>query len=102
MLIFCAWIVRCHGTCVFLFSSRTLHTRLSRDWSSDVCSSDLHDGGQQLRREADGQRQREQQRFDQGRCSTRLITKIALTSTTIARTSSTPNAVMPRSNPVLS
>src|SRR2546429_6523106 len=25
----------------FLFSSRRRHTRCSRDWSSDVCSSDL-------------------------------------------------------------
>src|SRR3954462_15997474 len=25
-----------------VFSSRRLHTRLSWDWSSDVCSSDLH------------------------------------------------------------
>src|SRR5205809_6583281 len=25
----------------FFFSSRTRHTRCSRDWSSDVCSSDL-------------------------------------------------------------
>src|SRR5690606_40874016 len=25
----------------FFFSSRRRHTRLSRDWSSDVCSSDL-------------------------------------------------------------
>src|SRR5690606_40835934 len=29
---------------VFIFSSRRRHTRFSRDWSSDVCSSDL-DGG---------------------------------------------------------
>src|SRR5690606_41039542 len=32
----------------FFFSSRRRHTRFSRDWSSDVCSSDLvaidHDG----------------------------------------------------------
>src|SRR2546422_6334340 len=28
------------GTC-FFFSSRRRHTRCSRDWSSDVCSSDL-------------------------------------------------------------
>src|SRR6266436_7366316 len=28
---------------VFFFSSRRRHTRCSRDWSSDVCSSDLHD-----------------------------------------------------------
>src|SRR2546429_2554693 len=27
-------------TCVFFFSSRRRHTRCSRDWSSDVCSSD--------------------------------------------------------------
>src|SRR5690606_39546265 len=31
----------------FFFSSRRRHTRFSRDWSSDVCSSDLdvHAGG---------------------------------------------------------
>src|SRR5690242_17758541 len=27
--------------CVFFFSSRRRHTRLTCDWSSDVCSSDL-------------------------------------------------------------
>src|SRR2546429_855771 len=27
--------------CMFFFSSRRRHTRCSRDWSSDVCSSDL-------------------------------------------------------------
>src|SRR5699024_12222843 len=26
----------------FFFSSRRRHTRSKRDWSSDVCSSDLH------------------------------------------------------------
>src|SRR2546422_5560854 len=30
----------------FFFSSRRRHTRCSRDWSSDVCSSDL--GGMQI------------------------------------------------------
>src|SRR2546429_1118694 len=30
--------------CFFFFSSRRRHTRCSRDWSSDVCSSDLFDG----------------------------------------------------------
>src|SRR5690606_28130819 len=29
---------------VFFFSSRRRHTRFSRDWSSDVCSSDLSTG----------------------------------------------------------
>src|ERR1039458_10366335 len=28
--------------CVFFFSSRRRHTRCLSDWSSDVCSSDLH------------------------------------------------------------
>src|SRR5699024_12136789 len=28
---------------VFFFSSRRRHTRSKRDWSSDVCSSDLYD-----------------------------------------------------------
>src|SRR2546421_7862159 len=28
-------------TCFFFFSSRRRHTRSDRDWSSDVCSSDL-------------------------------------------------------------
>src|SRR5690606_39957829 len=33
------------GVCplCFFFSSRRRHTRFSRDWSSDVCSSDLGD-----------------------------------------------------------
>src|SRR5258706_8981439 len=29
-------------SCAFFFSSRRRHTRLVSDWSSDVCSSDLH------------------------------------------------------------
>src|SRR5690606_39580882 len=32
----------------FFFSSRRRHTRFSRDWSSDVCSSDLEQGGQEV------------------------------------------------------
>src|SRR5690606_39870305 len=31
----------CHFIFFFFFSSRRRHTRFSRDWSSDVCSSDL-------------------------------------------------------------
>src|SRR5256885_11020041 len=30
-------------SCSFFFSSRRRHTRLQGDWSSDVCSSDLHE-----------------------------------------------------------
>src|SRR5690606_32622889 len=32
----------CVMSSFFFFSSRRRHTRFSRDWSSDVCSSDLH------------------------------------------------------------
>src|SRR5690606_39745814 len=32
----------------FFLSSRRRHTRFSRDWSSDVCSSDLEHGGRLL------------------------------------------------------
>src|SRR5699024_11222950 len=34
------WSVRVY-LCHFFFSSRRRHTRSKRDWSSDVCSSDL-------------------------------------------------------------
>src|SRR2546422_2623085 len=45
----------------FFFSSRRRHTRCSRDWSSDVCSSDLYMGidfptqGELLASKVDGQ-----------------------------------------------
>src|SRR5690606_40981648 len=32
----------------FFFSSRRRHTRFSRDWSSDVCSSDLAKRGDRI------------------------------------------------------
>src|SRR5438477_5440643 len=32
----------------FFFSSRRRHTRLTCDWSSDVCSSDLASGDEQV------------------------------------------------------
>src|SRR5256884_6484882 len=35
MIMLCAYLL------FFFFSSRRRHTRCSRDWSSDVCSSDL-------------------------------------------------------------
>src|SRR2546429_8515608 len=34
----------CSARRLFFFSSRRRHTRCSRDWSSDVCSSDLFRG----------------------------------------------------------
>src|SRR5690606_39685949 len=62
----------------FFFSSRRRHTRFSRDWSSDVCSSDLlasrfaHEkppqpplGGQAA---LFGQRRRSSGRFGSGSC----------------------------------
>src|SRR5256884_5879361 len=41
------------GVC-FFFSSRRRHTRCSRDWSSDVCSSDLPVTEQERWEEASG------------------------------------------------
>src|SRR2546429_2105290 len=41
------------GVIVFFFSSRRRHTRCSRDWSSDVCSSDLVRSGHRFRSETD-------------------------------------------------
>src|SRR5690606_40003801 len=44
--------------CLFFFSSRRRHTRFSRDWSSDVCSSDLswEKGGKQSKLSFDHRR----------------------------------------------
>src|SRR5215813_8892826 len=36
-------------TFFFFFSSRRRHTRCGRDWSSDVCSSDLRGGSREYR-----------------------------------------------------
>src|SRR5438067_12235038 len=38
------YVVQVLFVCFFFFSSRRRHTRSKRDWSSDVCSSDLGDG----------------------------------------------------------
>src|SRR5436309_6412324 len=40
-----AFVYSVDGLAFFFFSSRRRHTRFSRDWSSDVCSSDLNSGG---------------------------------------------------------
>src|SRR3989442_10619056 len=40
--LFCIYVVvERRGHVFFFFSSRRRHTRCGRDWSSDVCSSDL-------------------------------------------------------------
>src|SRR6266550_5584081 len=41
MLVFLCVLQFCFLCFFFFFSSRRRHTRCSRDWSSDVCSSDL-------------------------------------------------------------
>src|SRR5437870_9038076 len=53
---------------VFFFSSRRRHTRWPRDWSSDVCSSDLLPGGDERgRRRPDHPAERDVS-LDQRRC----------------------------------
>src|SRR5205809_3922413 len=42
----------------FFFSSRRRHTRCSRDWSSDVCSSDLFAGLRETATTADARQGR--------------------------------------------
>src|SRR6266542_6677921 len=45
MLIVCFYDkISLYTSAVFFFSSRRRHTRCYRDWSSDVCSSDLTEG----------------------------------------------------------
>src|SRR5207302_2740022 len=39
--VLCCSLLYDQDTSFFFFSSRRRHTRFSRDWSSDVCSSDL-------------------------------------------------------------
>src|SRR5699024_11680893 len=39
---------------LFFFSSRRRHTRSKRDWSSDVCSSDLNRKSEKVGREKGG------------------------------------------------
>src|SRR6266508_6483089 len=41
MLVFFVFLYRFYMCIFFFFSSRRRHTRWPRDWSSDVCSSDL-------------------------------------------------------------
>src|SRR6266511_6006686 len=40
-IIFFFFLIMVQNVIFFFFSSRRRHTRFSRDWSSDVCSSDL-------------------------------------------------------------
>src|SRR5207302_4079067 len=45
LILLCFFFFFCLFFFFFFFSSRRRHTRFSRDWSSDVCSSDLVSGG---------------------------------------------------------
>src|SRR6266511_3963554 len=50
----------------FFFSSRRRHTRFSRDWSSDVCSSDLDGSARQVHDEGDEERRTQGQQREPG------------------------------------
>src|SRR5699024_12719922 len=54
----------------FFFSSRRRHTRSKRDWSSDVCSSDLRIALDAGRLGVHGDGHRRMPRFRMGRCRT--------------------------------
>src|SRR5258706_6192256 len=49
------WSVTGVQTCALFFTSRSRHTRLVSDWSSDVCSSDLGDGVRRAPRKCGGE-----------------------------------------------
>src|SRR3546814_4892205 len=40
--VFCLWAVRCLCLLFFFFKQKTAYEMRISDWSSDVCSSDLH------------------------------------------------------------
>src|SRR5207247_7333905 len=56
---------------VFFFSSRRRHTRSTRDWSSDVCSSDLLAAGPACGHRAREQRDRTDRRRGGDGCAAR-------------------------------
>src|SRR5690606_40337643 len=57
----------CSALNIFFFSSRRRHTRFSRDWSSDVCSSDLRKTRKQCLSGGDYLKQRTLWRLQQQR-----------------------------------
>src|SRR5712675_1101048 len=62
---------------VFIFSSRRRHTRCSRDWSSDVCSSDLSVGADRIEPHQDPDQDSEGglERWPPGRAEERRVGK---------------------------
>src|SRR5687768_15436072 len=71
---------------VFFFSSRRRHTSCSRDWSSDVCSSDLPDAVSTLRRCVEETRDwvETHGRFDEERSKRKLLDLCAEALTRLA------------------
>src|SRR3712207_9111726 len=72
-------MVGVYGIHVFFFSSRRRHTRYWRDWSSDVCSSDLqarpahHDAQVELAREHAGDRRHQEHEIGRASCRERSV-----------------------------
>src|SRR3712207_8539374 len=52
-------------TTFFFFSSRRRHTRYWRDWSSDVCSSDLKDDIERMMRDAEAHAEEDKRRREE-------------------------------------
>src|SRR5690625_7201119 len=81
-------------TTVFFFSSRRRHTRWPRDWSSDVCSSDLYfprpdyQIGVVHGRMKPEEKQQEMERFEKG------MTHILVSTTVIEVGVNVPNAAV--------
>src|SRR5690349_24598571 len=77
--------------CFFFFSSRRRHTRSLRDWSSDVCSSDLDGragrvaGHGRPARGDDRPRRHDRRREEIGRASCRERVEIAVVAATLKK-----------------
>src|SRR5204862_1223656 len=83
-------ILRVYAACgvLFFFSSRRRHTRSLRDWSSDVCSSDLkqftaHANAEDVEHRLYRGQQWNFGQFDQALLSTRPIYKLSFDGETI-------------------
>src|SRR3712207_9284438 len=104
----------CYRTKVFFFTSRRRHTRYWRDWSSDVCSSDLKKQSQRNNQAKKLQRKKQNQRNNQaknlqrkkhsqqiGRASCRERVSISVAAVSLKTKRATPKRSPSSSSPTI-
>src|SRR5699024_11572573 len=77
-------------------SSRRRHTRSKRDWSSDVCSSDLDGGGKMGRRYYKNKGKQTQEKDERENFSLTLFADLEKNITNLKNTLSEPNDLVVR------